>query len=80
MYQVVALLDEDSSQKQEELALELGTTRQATSKRLQGKIQKPEIWVPYELKPKDVARRLFACKQLLQRHKRKNFLNRIVTG
>ena len=77
-----ALLDEDSAQTQEELALSLGVTRQAISKRLHalGMIQKQGTWVPYNLKPRDVERRLFSCEQLLERQKRKGFLHRIVTG
>ncbi|GFV62774.1 mariner Mos1 transposase [Trichonephila clavipes] len=45
-----------------------------------GRIQKQGNWVPYELKPRDVERRLFACEQLLARQRRKGFLQRIVTG
>ena len=37
-------------------------------------------WVPYNLKPRDVERRFFACEQLFQRQKRKGFLHRIVMG
>ncbi|KAG5314879.1 MOS1T transposase, partial [Pseudoatta argentina] len=75
-----ALLDQDSCQNQEELARSLGVTQQAISKRLKvmGMIQKQGNWVPYELKPRYVERRLFACEQLLE--KRKGFLHRIVTG
>ena len=36
--------------------------------------------MPYELKPRDVERRLFASEQLLERQRRKGFLHRIVTG
>ena len=45
-----ALLDEDPCQTQEELALALGVTRQAISKRLLtlGMIRKQGTWVPYE--------------------------------
>lgn len=77
-----ALLNEDSCQSQEELARSLGVTQQAISKRLKdmGMIQKQGNWVPYELKPRDVERRLFACEQLLERQRRKGFLHRIVTG
>ena len=77
-----ALLDQDSCQNQEELARSLGVTQQAISKRLKvmGMIQKQGNWVPYELKPRDVERRLFACEQLLERQRRKGFLHRIVTG
>ena len=44
----------------------LGVTQQAIAKRLKamGTIQKQGNWVPYELKPRDVERRFFACKQL----------------
>ena len=45
-----------------------------------GMIQKQGNWMPYELKPKDVERRLFVCEQLLERQRRKGFLHRIVTG
>ena len=64
-----ALLEQDSCQNQEELARSLGVTarslgvsQQVISKRLKamGKmIQKQGNWVPYELKPRDVERRLF---------------------
>ena len=36
--------------------------------------------MPYELKPRNVERRLFACEQLLERQRWKGFLHRIVTG
>jgi len=77
-----ALLDEDSCQTQEELAEILGVTQPAISNRLKamGMVQKQGNWVPYELKPRDVERRFFTCEQLLQRHHRKRFLHRIVTG
>ena len=56
-----ALLEQDSCQNQEELA-RLGMTQQAISKRLKAMrmIQKQGNWVPYELKPRDVERRLLA--------------------
>lgn len=77
-----ALLDEDPSQTQEELANTLGVAQQTISDRLKamGMIRKVGHWVPYQLKPRDVERRYFTCKQLLQRYKRKSFLHRIVTG
>ena len=43
-------------------------------------IQKQGTWVPYDLKPRDVEHRFFACEQLLQREKMKGFLHGIVTG
>lgn len=77
-----ALLDEDSCQTLSELAESLGVDHTTVSKRLKalGMIQKQQHWVPYELQPRDIERRLFTCEQLLQRQKRKGFLHRIVTG
>ncbi|KAG5317885.1 MOS1T transposase, partial [Pseudoatta argentina] len=75
-----SLLDQDSCQKQEELGVLgsenwdlLGVTQQTISKRLKvmGMIQNQGNWIPYELKPRDVERRLFACEQLLERQRRK---------
>jgi len=53
-----ALLEEDQSQTQEELAESLGIIQQAVSIRLRamGMIQKQGNWVSYELKPRDVER------------------------
>ena len=80
--ELVALLDKDPCQTQEEIASALAVTRHAISKRLHalGMIQKHGTWVPYDLKPRDVERRFYASEKLLQRHKRKGFLHRIVTG
>ena len=77
-----ALLDQDLCQIEEELARSLGVIQQVISKRLKvmGMIQKQGNWMPYELKPRDVERRLFACEQLLERQRRKGVLHRIVTG
>ena len=60
----------------------LGVTHQAISMQLHalGMIQKQRTWGPYDLKPRNIERRFFACEQLLQRQKRKGFLHRIVTG
>jgi len=76
------LLHEDSSQTLAELAESLGVDHTTVSKRLKvlEMIQKQGHRVPYELKPRDVERRLFTCEQLLQRQKRKGFLHRIETG
>jgi len=65
---------------QEELAGSLKVTQQAISKRpkAMGIIQKQGNWMPYDLKPRDIERRLFACEQLLERQW-KGFLHRIVT-
>ena len=55
------LLDEDSCQMLAELAESLGVDHTTVSKRLKalGIIQKQGNWMPYELKPRDVERRLF---------------------
>jgi len=42
-------------------------------------IQKQGNWVPYELKPRNVERRFFTC-EMFARHKRQDFLHRIITG
>ena len=80
-FELEALLAEDSCQTQEKLAESLGRTQQAILKRLKamGMISKQGNWVPYELKPRSVARCFFACEQLLQRQNRKGFLHLIVT-
>ena len=77
-----ALLDEDYCQTQEELAESLGVTQAAISKRLKaaGYIRKQGNWVPHELKPRHVERWFCMSKMLLERHKKKSFLHRIVTG
>ncbi|UYV73998.1 SETMAR [Cordylochernes scorpioides] len=77
-----ALLDEDSSQTQEELAETFGVAQQAISNRLKvmGMVQKQGNWVPYELKPRNIERRICTCELLLKRQNRKGFLHRIVTG
>jgi len=50
------------------LAGSFGVTQQAISKRLKAvaMIQKQRNWVPYDLKPRDVERRLFACESCLK--------------
>ena len=77
-----ALLDEDCCQTQEELAESLGVIQAAISKRLKAAryIQKQGNWVPHELQPREVERRLCMSEMLLERHKKKSFLHRIVTG
>ena len=77
-----SLIDEDPCQTLQDLAESLEVNFSTVSKRLKvmGMIQKQGNWVPYELKPRDVERRFFTCEQLLERQKRKGFLDRIVTG
>lgn len=77
-----ALLDQDSTQTERQLAEALNVTRACVSRRLHalGKIQKEGKWVPHELSERDIERRKIICEILLRRHKRKSFLPRIVTG
>ena len=76
-----ALLDEDCCQTLEELAESLGVTQAAISKHLKaaGYIQMQGNWLPHELKPRDVERRFCMSEMLLERHKKKSFLHRVVT-
>lgn len=77
-----ALLDQDSTQTQDELAEQLQVTRATISKRLNrmGLTQKLTRWVPHELTERQQERRLTTCETLLARHERKSFLHRIVTS
>ncbi|CAH2099263.1 unnamed protein product [Euphydryas editha] len=76
-----ALIDEYCCQTQEELAESLRVTQATVSKRLKaaGYIQKQGNWVPHELKPRDVETRFSMSEMLLERHKKKSYLHRIVT-
>ncbi|GJQ82587.1 hypothetical protein Trydic_g19613 [Trypoxylus dichotomus] len=75
-------LNKDPCQTQQEHSSVLGVTRQVISKPFHALriIQKQGTSVPYGLKPRDVERRFFACEQLLQRQKRKDFLHHIPMG
>lgn len=77
-----ALLDEDNTQTQSELATALNITQQGVSKRLKalGLIRKLSYWVPHELTERQMECRKTTCEMLLQRQQRKGFLHRIVTG
>ena len=80
--ELAALLDEDCCQTQEELAEFFGDTQGAISKYLKAAeyIQNQGKWVLRELKPRDVERRFCISEILLERHKKKSLLHRIVTG
>ena len=60
----------------------MGVNQAVISKRLKAAryIQKQGNWVSHELKPRDVERRFYMSEMLLERHKKKSFLHRIVTG
>ena len=77
-----ALLDEDDSQTQKQLAEQLSVCQQAVSNRLRemGKIQKVGRWEPHELNERQIERRKNISEILLERYRRKSFLHRIVTG
>jgi len=76
-----ALLDENNSQTQKQLAEQLSISQQAVSNRLRemGKIQKVGRWVPHELNERQMERRK-NMEILLERYRRKSFLHRIVLG
>ncbi|GBO26683.1 hypothetical protein AVEN_220001-1 [Araneus ventricosus] len=77
---LVALLHEDSCQTLVELSESLAVDHTTISKRLKAlrMIQKQCHRVSYQLKARDVERRLFTYEQLLQRQKREGFLHRFV--
>jgi len=77
-----ALLDEDNTQAQDQLAKALNMIRQGISKRLHamGKIQKEGKWVPHELTERQMENRRTTFEILFLRHERKSFLHRIVTA
>ena len=76
-----ALLDEDDSQIQKQLAEQLSVSQQAVSNRLRemGKIQKVGRWLPHKLNERQMERHKNTCEILLERYRRKSFLHRIVT-
>lgn len=76
-----ALLVEDSSQTEKELATALNVTQQCISLRLHsmGFVQKQGNWVPHYLKERDIKKRKTIC-ELLTNDKKKSFLHRIITG
>ncbi|UYV69279.1 hypothetical protein LAZ67_6003099 [Cordylochernes scorpioides] len=51
-----------------------------SSLEVMGMVQKQGNWVPYELKPGNIERRICTCELLLKRQNRKGFLHRIVMG
>jgi len=64
-----ASLDEDPCQTQKELAESLRVAQSTILMHLKalGMIQKQGNWIPYELKSRNLERRVFTCEQLLQR-------------
>ena len=77
-----ALLDEDPTQSQPQLAQALNMTRGEICQPLKatGKIQKYGKCVPHQLNDKQMENRKTICEMMLQRFERKSFLHRIVTG
>lgn len=76
------LLNEDACQSQNQLAIRLGVTQQAISARLHdmGKILKEGKWVPHQLNERQLENRKVVSDMLLQRHQRKSFFHRLLTG
>ena len=77
-----ALLDEDPTQSQQQLAQTLTVSRGEVCQRLKpmGKIQNYGKCVPQQLYDRQMENRKTICEMLLQRMERKSFLHRIVTG
>lgn len=77
-----AMLKEDSCQSSVELAKRLNVDHSTVIRRLHelGKIQKEGKWIPHKLSDENIASRITICLSLLNRHKQKSFLHRIVTG
>jgi len=80
--QLQELLDDDPTQTQRQLAEALHVSQETISRRLRamGKINKLGKWVPHNLNERQMENRKVTCEMLLQRHERKSFLYRIVTG
>ena len=64
-----ALLDEDDTQTQQELANQLNVTQEAVSNRLKamGKIHKGGKWVPHEPNERQQENRKSTCEMLLEK-------------
>lgn len=77
-----AILNEDDTLSQKQMAAMLNVAQQTISDRLKamGKIHKCGKWVPHELNERQMENRKNTCEILLQRHERKSVLHRIVTG
>jgi [histone H3]-lysine36 N-dimethyltransferase SETMAR len=77
-----AILDEDDTLSQKQMAEMLNVSRATISNRLKamGKIYKIGKWVPHKLNDRQMENRKTTCENLLLRHKRKSVLHRIVTG
>lgn len=75
-------LETDPCQTVRELSATLDVHYSTISRRLSslGYVQRQGIWVPHELSARDRERRKTMCEILLERHKRKGFLYRIVTS
>ena len=76
------LLAIDSAQSTYDLAKQLGVSQKTVWNRLKalGKVQKEGKWMPHILSKEAILNRYNICIKLLRRHKKKSFLNRIVTG
>lgn len=76
------LLNDNSTLTQTELAKEFGVTQQTVSIHLHemGKVHKEGKYIPHNLTESNKNQRLVTCLSLLNRHRRKSFLWKIITG
>ncbi|GFX47393.1 mariner Mos1 transposase [Trichonephila clavipes] len=76
------LLDDGSTQTQQQLAKALNESQETIIRRIRatGKINNLGKWVPHDLSERQMENRKVTCEMLLQRHERNSFLYRIVTG
>ena len=76
------LLDEDPRQSSRELAVMLGVEHTTVLRHLHtlGKINIIGKWVPHKLSENNINQRLTICISLLAKHKKKDFLWKLVTN
>jgi histone-lysine N-methyltransferase SETMAR len=80
--QLITLIDENPRQSTRTLAEELGVSNKTIDNHLHalGKVQKSDFWVPRNLTRTQMQQRLNICMFLLNKHRKKPFYSKIITG